>query len=56
MDDPEIDPNTVVVNELLEQTTEVSVPMEDGSGKHWRYVGQGLPRVYIPLHGSPYSS
>ena len=49
-DDHETDLNTVVViNELLEQEQlEVSVPTEDGSRKHWKYVGQGLPRVYIP--------
>ncbi len=49
MDYPETDTNTVVVNELLELSTEeVSVPRSDGSGKHWKYVGQGLPRMYIP--------
>ena len=49
-DDLEMDPNTVVVNELLElSTTEVSVQSEDTPSRSpWKYVGQGLPRVYIP--------
>ncbi len=43
-----MDANTVVVNELLEQTTEVSVHSEDiPKNSHWKYVGQGLPRVYV---------
>ena len=51
-DDPETDLNTVVViNKLLEETTteEVNVHSSDrAKSGHWKYVGQGLPRVYMP--------
>lgn len=49
-DDHIMDTNTVVVNELLELSTEeVSVPESDTpKSSHWKYVGQGLPRVYMP--------
>ncbi len=50
-DDPETDPNTVVVSlkDLEETTTEVSVPVGDrAKSTHWKYVGQGIPRIYVP--------
>ena len=37
-----------VLKELEELSTEVSVPVEDTpKSSPWKYVGQGLPRVYI---------
>ncbi len=50
-DDPETDPNTVVVSlkDLEKTTTEVSVPVGDrAKSTHWKYVGQGIPRIYVP--------
>ncbi|MBD2774333.1 hypothetical protein [Iningainema tapete] len=39
-----------IVDSNLEQTTiEVSTPVEDTpKSSHWKYVGQGIPRVYVP--------
>ncbi|MDF5725054.1 MAG: hypothetical protein PUP91_32310 [Rhizonema sp. PD37] len=47
VDSLETDSNNVVV--LKDKTTTVSVYSEDTSkSSHWKYVGQGLPRVYFP--------
>ena len=49
-DDLATDANIVVVlKDLEEATTEVSIPVEDSpTSSRWKYVGQGLPRVYLP--------
>ncbi|MBR8840418.1 MAG: hypothetical protein DSM106950_42145 [Stigonema ocellatum SAG 48.90 = DSM 106950] len=49
-DDHETDENTVVVSlkDLEEQQLqEVEVPAADTPKSPWKYVGQGLPRVYV---------
>ena len=48
-DDLATDANIVVLKDLEEATTEVSIPVEDSpTSSRWKYVGQGLPRVYLP--------
>ena len=53
-DDHEMDTNNNIVvvslKELEQQQQEqVRVPVEDTpKNSHWKYVGQGLPRVYLP--------
>jgi len=46
-DDHEMDSNTVVVSLKEEQQQEVEILATDTPKSPWKYVGQGLPRVYV---------